>query len=343
MKSRVNEIILLMFVILAVFSCTSAEDTSLEPYLIPWKYDSAAEMAQANGELHFFFMAGEGYIVNPGTSSSDPKKWGDSCLVAFPNGQLMLIDAGMPKYAPILIENLRRLGVEKLDYLVISHQHDDHAGSVYTPDGLLDHIKVDQAYFSGVYNYNWSEPQLLERVFEAHQVPYQVISDGYTMDIGEVHIQVLNPSPDLVGQTMDTTPGVNNASIVMRMDYRDFSALFTGDLYAMQELELVKTKGDLLDVDLLKIPHHGHDTSSSRNFAQAVSPKLAVGTGSVVIQGMLYYNYTRDGAKVLFDYCDGYIHVISDGEKLTWEQSRVRETDFYDKYEYENLQKLKNK
>ena len=324
--------------ILTVFPGGALADSSLEPYLLPWEYDSVSEMAEADGELHFFFMASEGYVVSPGSSTSEPEKWGDSCLVVFPNGQLMLIDAGMPNYAPVLIENLHRLGVEKLDYLMISHPHDDHAGSVYAANGLPDHIEIGQAFVNGTYNGDWSEPKRLERVFEEHSIPWQAVSEGFTMDIGEVHLQVISPSPDIVGETLYTTPDVNNSSIVLRMDYKEFSALFTGDIYLVKEWDLTKNKADLLDVDLLKMPHHGNSTTSnSKDFALAVSPALVVGTGHMAIESMTYYYYTKQGAKVLFDYCDGYIHAFTDGIELNWEHSRERATDYYDKFEYENL------
>ncbi len=342
---RNNYLFLIFLTVLAILTVSlaaAAADTSLEPYLIPSKYDSVSEMAAVDGQLHFFFMAGEGYVVSPGSSTDEPEKWGDSCLVAFPNGQLMLIDAGMPKYAPILIENLHRLGVEKLDYLLISHPHDDHAGGVYTANGLPDHIEIGQAFYNGTYNADWSDPKLLEKVFEDHNIPYQAIFEGFTLDIGEVHLQVISPSPDLVGEFLSTTPDINNSSIVMRMDYRDFSALFTGDIYNVKEWDLTKNKADLLDVDLLKMPHHGNgQTSNNKDFALAVSPVLVVATGRTPIDSMTYYYYTKQGAKVLFDYCDGYIHVFTDGEELTWERSRERTTDYYDKFEYENLIKGK--
>ncbi len=330
------KIVFLLFVCLTAVISASAVDSSLDPYLIPWEYKSISETSLLDGELHFFFMAGEGYRVGD-ESDEDPEKWGDSCLVAFPTGELMLIDSGMPKYAPLLIENLHKLGVERLDYLLISHPHDDHAGAVYTEDGLPDHFEIGQAFYNGAYNANWSDPQRLEKVMAAHDIPLLAISTGFTMDIGDVHLQVISPDPEVVGKTFNTTPDINNSSIVLRIDYKGFSALFTGDIYHLQELNLVRTKPELLDVDLLKMPHHGNSTSNSKKFADAVKPQLAVATGRLVIEATQYYVYTKHGAKVLFDYCDGYIHVFTDGEDISWEHSRERTIDYYDKYEFENI------
>ena len=250
----------------------------------------------------------------------------------------------MERYAAVLGENLRRLGVERIDYLLISHQHDDHAGGIYTHGGIPDQFEIGQAFYNGTYNAHWSNPQRLENVLDDHGIPRQAISEGFTMDIGEVHLTVISPSPDVVGQTFETTPEVNNTSIVLRMDYKNFSALFTGDIYKLKEDELVREKAELLDTDLLKMPHHGNGTSNSKAFAKAVTPKLAVATGRLAIQDFNYYVYTMTGAKVLFDLCDGYIHVSTDGEEMEWDQSRERTIDYYDKFEYEALrEKMNNK
>ena len=261
------------------------------------------------------------------------EKWGDSCLVVFPTGELMLIDAGMPDYAPVLIGNLERLGVKKIDYLLISHPHEDHAGGIYVPGGVPEHFEIGRMLYNGTYNYNWGDPHRLETLMDNLGIPREIISEGWTMDIGEVHLQVISPSADLVGVTLDTTEKVNNASILLRMDFGDFSALFTGDIYQRMENQLIKEKAELLDVDLLKMPHHGEQTSNTREFAKAVSPKLAVATGRIFVQDYLYRSYTRTGAKVRFDMLDGYIRVWTDGVTMEWDQSRERETDHFDRFE----------
>ena len=314
---------------------TAEQDYSA--YLSPWKSEDIGAETREAGELRFYFMSGEGLRMTNTTESFE--KWGDSCLVVFPTGELMLIDAGMPDYAPVLIGNLKQLGVTKIDYLLISHPHEDHAGGIYTPDGIPEHFEIGKAFYNGTYNASWDDPYILEKIFSDRDIPLETVSDGWSMDIGDVHLQAISPSPDVIGQFYHNAPDTNNASIVIRMDFGKISALFTGDIYREKENDLIKNKKELLDVDLLKMGHHGHNTSNSKNFAKAVTPQLAVATGSVAIQGHEYFNFTKLGAKVRFDYCDGYIRVRTDGETLEWDQSRERETDFYDVYEYENLPK----
>ena len=302
-----------------------------DPYLIPWESADIGAEAREAGELRFYFMASEGYRMP--NSTDEPEKWGDSCLIVFPTGELMLIDAGMPDYAQILIRNLQRLGVKKIDYMLISHQHDDHAGGFYVPGGVPEHFEIGRMFTNGTYNAGWGDPYRMDKICDAHGIPREVISEGWSMDIGGVHLRVISPSPDVVGTMFDKTEQINNASILLRIDYGDFSALFTGDIYQRQEDVLVREKAGLLDVDLLKIPHHGEPTSSSRDFAKAVSPKLAVATGRLFVQDYQYKGYAKTGAKVRFDLLDGYIRVWSDGKTMEWDQSRERETDHFDKYE----------
>ena len=302
----------------------------LRAYVIPWQRDVIAE-AQESGTMEFYFMASMGMDVGAEGSTEDSKKWGDSCLVVFPNGQTMLIDGGMPKYAPVLLQNLKRLGVEKLDYVLISHQHNDHQGGLIF-DGVMAQMEVGKLYYNGTLNAESTDPQRLQKFIAQYNLDAQVLNTGDTLDIGGVQIEVLWPDAAENDQLYDTAADLNNRSLLVRFDHGEFSALFTGDLYKEQEQVLVDLYGQSgkLDVDLVKIPHHGHKTSSSKEFGAAVSAEIAVGTGYVGLPTTQYYNYSKNGTRVMFDYLDGYIHITghSDGT-VDWERSVVRESDFY--------------
>ena len=330
-------VLLLTLVLFCLVLTGAVRADEFDTYVWPWESEDIGAEAREAGELRFYFMSSEGYRM-PNTDD-EPEKWGDCCLVVFPTGELMLIDAAETGYAPILIRNLEKLGVKKIDWLLISHQHSDHAGGIYVPDGVPAHFEIGRAFYNGTYNGKWNDPYLLENALDSYGIPREVISEGWTMDIGDVHLRVISPSPDIVGTTLDTTEKINNASILLRMDYGDLSALFVGDIYQSMENKLVRDKAELLDVDLLKMPHHGEQTSNTRDFAKAVSPKLAVATGRIFVQDYLYKSYTRTGAKVRFDMLDGYIRVWTDGKTMEWEQSRERDTDHFDPLEYENLKK----
>lgn len=304
---------------------------SYEPYVIPWYLD-AAEDARKKGTLNFYFMSTNNMPFQE--DSEAPGKWGDSCLVVFPNGETMLIDGGDDGYEELLLQNLAYLGVEKLDYVVLTHPHSDHCWAIVKPEGLMDRMEIGQVYYNGMYNTGWGENEkIIETKTEEKGIPLTVWKAGDAMQIGDVSIEILGPGPDCAGVRTDTTAVLNDNSLMIRFDYQEFSALFTGDIYVKAEMDYVSDIADKLDVDLLKIPHHGRTTSSSNAFIKAVTPQVAVATGGVALQPEVYKAYAKRDAKVYLDYCDGYICVSSDGTELTVVTSHERNTDVYDIYD----------
>lgn len=314
----------LFLVIVLALLCSCSQHVNSINHDIPWQRNVVKEAVQSQ-TINYYFMSSCGMVMDE-TNKKAPRKWGDSCLVVLPDGTTILIDAAMHQYAKILKENLHRLGVDHLDYLILSHPHIDHASGIYDKaNTILKEFEVGHFYCNGVYNANWSDAHQLEKILDKYGVPYSCLCEGDVFDIGSVHFSVINPPKEQVGTTIDQTPEVNNSSMVLRMDYGEFSALFTGDIYAEKEQELVLQYPDVLDVDLLKIPHHGYQTSSTVDFANATSPVVAVATGYVLMASNAFEAYQAADAKVLFDYLDGYIHVWSDDqENIRWETSHGR-------------------
>lgn len=301
----------------------------LADYIIPWTVDASAQAVE-NGTIEFYFMSSHGMQVIL-DDSSDQFKWGDSCLIALPGGETMLIDSGVTGYAQVLLRNLERLGVEKLDYVIISHQHSDHAYGLISDGGILDTMEVGKVYYNALLNEDWSDPYRLTKRLEAAGVEHEAMYMGDSFTVGDVTFQALWPDPAMGGDTLYSTTDLNNHSLLVRLDYGEFSALFPGDLYKAGERDVIEQCGDLLDVDLVKIPHHGHNTSSSAEFGEAVTAEIAVATGFVGIATGNYYSYSKHGARVLFDYQDGYIHITAANDgTLDWETSLERQTDIYD-------------
>ena len=298
-------------------------------FVTPYNVD-VVERAKKDGKMHYYFMASMGYVANAG--DHNVIKWGDSCLIVFPDGTTMLIDAGVEGYGPILVLNLKLMGIEKLDYFVLTHPHDDHGYGAVRPGGLLENIEVGHVYYSGVLNAGWSNPTILPDLCQQKNIPCDIIKEGDKLNISGVDIQVLNPTADVAGTTIagsdvdGSITKTNNASLVMRFDFEEHSALFTGDVYRGAESDLVKRykESGLLDVDFLKLPHHGGDTSNSITFVKAITPVLGVATGNDPVDIMVYGNYKKS-TTVLMDSEDGYVHVAagSDGV-MTYETSRVR-------------------
>ena len=92
----------------------------------------------------------------------------------------------------------------------------------------------------------------------------------------DIKFNVLFPTSDLIQENV-----INNNSLVVKLEYKDFKMLFTGDIEEIAEERLLKLYDkEELKADILKVPHHGSKTSSSQKFLEAVSPKLAlIGVG----------------------------------------------------------------
>lgn len=316
----------------------SAKPT-LEDMVIPWGEDgSIIQQAVDSQSMIICFMSGEGLeIKSEADTAFAESKWGDSALIVFPNGQTMLIDGGMQDYAELLTLNLQTLGVTKLDYVVASHRHNDHIGGLTSQKGPLYNFEIGQIYSSGIYNSNSSNPASLEGVSQNTGIPNGYLAKGDTLDIGDVHVEVLWPMPGQVKTSSSSTEELNSGSVVLRFDYGETSALFTGDLYKSGEMQLIKELGDdvsKLDVDVLKIPHHGRQTSSSDEFIKAVTPKVAMATGAIIMEPDIYSHYARTGTAVYMDVYDGYVKVTMDSTNVTTECSRQRgEIAVYDKFD----------
>lgn len=297
------------------FSFSPDFPVELQQYCAPWAYDVVSS-AKHDGKIHYYFMSSKGMLIEP--KESDPYKWGDSTLIVFPNGQTMLIDAGMAAYAPVLAENLKRMGIERLDYFMVSHPHQDHYGGLIAENSFLDMVGIDTLLYNGVDR--GENTSLLYSLCSERNIAVQILKRGDSMEFGTVKMNVLWPLEDANGKVLTKTEAINNYSIVARFDYFDHSSLFVGDLYASGEIKVMAQCWQELDTDLLKVPHHGYATSSSTLFVEMVSPQIAVAMSGYrpIIQRV----YESRGVTYLYDRYEGYIHVMSDGTGMTYDTDR---------------------
>jgi competence protein ComEC len=191
---------------------------------------------------------------------------GDSILVILPNTKTLLIDGGQREASGKVLATLQEHGLSHIDVVVATHPHGDHIG------GLIDVIKnvsVGQVLDSGV-PYRGPHFEDFMEAIETKQIPFNLASEGSSIHLDPtVKIEVLNPPANL-------TTGLNNRSIVLRLDYGEFSALFTGDIQEESEARLVSKNATALDVDILKAAHHGSNTSSISPFLNAVTPEVVI-------------------------------------------------------------------
>ena len=192
---------------------------------------------------------------------------GDSCLVKCSNGDNILIDGGdtgSGKYT--LIPLFRKEFVLNLDAVFVSHMHTDHLKGIC--ELIENGFPIEKLYVSE----RASEEEnykVLENLAVSHKIEILTVSDGEKLPFGDTVFTVIKSGTDEPHPENE-----NDFSVVMRMDYGENSFLFTGDATHNLEKQLVSAPD--IDTDFIKIGHHGSKTSTSSEFIEAVSPRLAV-------------------------------------------------------------------
>jgi competence protein ComEC len=198
---------------------------------------------------------------------------GDAAVIRFPGSRVMLVDAGgafRGTFDPgerIVAPYLWSLKIMHVGYLVLSHPDRDHFGGF---DFIARSFSPTRFWSSYARSADISYGKLMATL-EKVRVRMRVIDASMPpITIGGVQVECLGPSPAAVETG-------NNLSMVMRFGFGPTVLLFTGDLEAAGERELVAqaSAGDLR-ATVLKVPHHGSKTSSTDVFINAVHPEVAV-------------------------------------------------------------------
>jgi len=229
---------------------------------------------------------------------------GDSILIIAPGGKSVLIDAGDAGKGKVILDALKRYKVEKIDYFVATHPHPDHIGGA---DEVINAIKVGMVIDNGV---DLSTPapsptpakkgakpaptpkpaknprlKSVNSFFDEYKdaveksgAPHEKAEPGKKYDLGGGAIlTVLAPSePFFTKEQMKTGGNDTNAnSIVLRLDYGDFSILLMGDAEEQTEARLLSKELNL-QATVIKVAHHGSRYATSENFLKRVQPEAAI-------------------------------------------------------------------
>ncbi|MGN7479116.1 MBL fold metallo-hydrolase [Solibacillus silvestris] len=189
---------------------------------------------------------------------------GDSIFIQAPDGKTMLIDGGVKGAGKELVNYLKANGVERLDYVVATHPDADHIGGLIA---VLNSISIKEFIDSGKVHTSQTYEEML-RLIQDKNIRFTVpkAGDQLTLD-DELDIEVIGAD--------ETASDNNDASIVLRVVYRNISFLLMGDADHGIERELLR-KGIDVQATILKAGHHGSNTSSSLEFVKEVSPLATI-------------------------------------------------------------------
>ena len=198
---------------------------------------------------------GRAVVVAPAVVFLDVGQ-GDASLILGTDGITVLVDAGPDP--PVLASALRRYGVDRIHLLVVTHPHEDHIAGVV---GLVGRISIDRVWTWGGFHTSESW-ELVSEQLAGLGVAIEAPAIGTTAIYGGVEIEVLGP--------LRRYAGINDQSVVLRVDAGATSVLMTGDIEMIAQANLGP-----ITTDVLKVPHHGGATSSL-SWLAATKPMVAV-------------------------------------------------------------------
>lgn len=190
------------------------------------------------------------------------------CSLIFCDGKTMLIDAGENGHETEVLNYLRMHNIDKLDYIIATHQHTDHIGGL--PE-VLDEIGAENIIMPRLTKAqtptNSTYTAFLKSVKNSGA---KVIASevGASYSLGSAGFEIFGP-------VTDDAEDINNMSVIVKLTYGENTFLFTGDAEKEEEREILATDANL-DCDVLKVGHHGSGTSSCTDFLNAVTPEICV-------------------------------------------------------------------
>jgi competence protein ComEC len=261
---------------------------------------------------------------------------GDAILVV--KGSFQMVVDGGPNGSGVLSCLGRHLPFwdRKIEVVVNTHPQKDHLGGL---DELLERYEVKRLVINGVFG-TGEDARRLRNLVIKRNVGVVLPKEGDVLRIGSLQFDILWPEKrvgselawtdlvesDFVGEmVLGRNTDVNEVSVVGLLRYGKFAVLLTGDIGENQE-RILLSSGKVVDIDVLKVAHHGSKYSSSQEFVERVKPEIAV----VQVGKNRFGHPTNEvlerlrgaGAKVLRTDLDGEVEVVSDGERYWVKEGR---------------------
>lgn len=225
--------------------------------------------------------------------------------------QVMLIDAGTNEAGDTVVNYLKELGITKINYLVGTHPHEDHIGGI---DDVINNFDIGQIYMPKMETTTKTFEDVLEAI-ENKNLTVTAPNKGDKIELGQaVGTFMTDPILD--------KDNLNLSSLVMRLEFGNTSFLFMGDAEKENEETINWPK-----TDVLKVGHHGSNTSSSKKFLEQIEPEYSI----IMVGKDNSYNLPKQetidslesiGSEIYRTDENGTIKIISDGNHLEIEKSK---------------------
>ena len=272
--------------------------------------------------------------------------------------QTILIDTATAEIRGVVIKELEKLSVTKIDKLILTHPHADHIGGAkmlldpvekeVAKYPYLKKISIGKVYDNGVVHTSKPYRRYMTSINEKG-IAHQSLKTGDILDFGNgVKFKVLFPTAKYV-ETVNADPlkkdgeyKMNNGSIVGKLTYKNFSMMFTGDCEKESEAKILASNNARdLKCDVLKSGHHGVGTSSTKEFVKAINPSAVlistadkiennVRTGHPGVGVLRSYLQCVNQKNIFCTRFNGVITVTSDGQNFS--VTPEKKEDWVDKW-----------
>ena len=226
------------------------------------------------------------------------------CILILNQGKTVLIDAGNKGDGELIVNGIKALGIDKLDYVIGTHVHEDHIGGM---SYIIESFEIGDFYLPYNETSTTTYYKKLLAALAKKEEPIVEVNVGDKFNLPEANFEIMaidHSEPE----------NTNNASIVLEMCYGEQKYLFMGD--AETEVEESRKWND---VDVLKVGHHGSNTSSSQVFLNQVAPELSIisvgeGNSYGLPKDKIIKRLEKIGTTIYRTDKDGTIQLISDGK-----------------------------
>ncbi|MCX7984265.1 MAG: DNA internalization-related competence protein ComEC/Rec2 [Bacteroidetes bacterium] len=234
------------------------------------KYSILGVLLVGNVVVYLSLLSGEQHCM---ASTFFDVGQGDACLIEFPHNTYLIVDTGPKTHSSdagkrIILPYLQKNRIDRVQYIVITHPHDDHYGGMVS---LLHTVHVDTLVIPFLQHYPEDFHTIIDEVEKRGTIIKKVKMGDQLYPSSDVRCYVLAPS-----ETFQGVKNSNNASIVLKVVVRENSLLFMGDAEFDVERVLVQRYSTFLQSKILKVGHHGSISSTSDEFLEYVQPSIAI-------------------------------------------------------------------